>query len=717
MATDNLEVKVHIGAELREIKNALSDLRSALKKSGSSGAAAGRETERGFKAATRQIKLLRQNAKSVGRQIKTLAISVAAAFGARSVIQASDAYKLMEGRIKLVTKGEKERTAVEKALFKVAQRTRSDMVATVELYGRMARAGSELGVSQKDLLGVTETINKAIQVSGATAQEAANGVVQFAQGLAAGALQGQDLKSVSEQMPRLLEAIIKGVNEVNPGLNLTRKNFRKVAAEGKLTTELIIDALKTQAGVVNKEFSQLPRTVGQAMTQLRNQFQRSLAKGNLQPLVDSIDRLRTAVSDPKFIEALTLTITSIMNFLKFIVDNAGIINKASLAILGIFVGAVFGGIKGALFGGLTGGAIALLKTLFEVLTKSGDSAAKKAKAVSEAMSGLGEVHISPGAGVSLDDLKKKAKELTDKLAAAKKILSDYQQELSNGVAIGAKTAAQAQTELAAKSKELAATIGEGAAAKLRAFADQIQRLGDPGAAQGLRTAASEIERMTAAGRTSALAGLKQGLQDYVSGIGSLAKQIRDVVSGAFKGMEDALVGFVKTGKLQVRSLVDAILSDFARIAIRQSITKPLTQALLSAPFFGSANGNAFNRGQVLAFANGGAFTNGIVNSSTTFPLGVMGEAGPEAIMPLKRTKSGNLGVVASGSGAQVEVNVIESPGQGGQVNQRNNGERKIVDVLVERVKTDLLRDVQSDGQFAQGLEGRYGLNRTPGATR
>jgi len=61
----------------------------------------------------------------------------------------------------------------------------------------------------------------------------------------------------------------------------------------------------------------------------------------------------------------------------------------------------------------------------------------------------------------------------------------------------------------------------------------------------------------------------------------------------------------------------------------------------------NANGNAYAGGQIQAFASGGSFTNSVVSTPTYFNMGLMGEAGPEAIMPLTRTSDGKLGVRAS----------------------------------------------------------------------
>lgn len=186
------------------------------------------------------------------------------------------------------------------------------------------------------------------------------------------------------------------------------------------------------------------------------------------------------------------------------------------------------------------------------------------------------------------------------------------------------------------------------------------------------------------------------MQGYLGQIADHASSVKNMVSGAFKGMEDALVTFTRTGKLNFASMANTIINDMIRIQIQQSIMKPLASAVGNSGGIGSfigglfnANGNVFggaqagSTGSVQAFASGGAFTGSIVNSPTPFKfasgggfnLGVMGEAGPEAVVPLTRSADGNLGVRMVGgekSGNAVTVNVVVNT-QAGSVDSKAQG--------------------------------------------
>lgn len=151
-------------------------------------------------------------------------------------------------------------------------------------------------------------------------------------------------------------------------------------------------------------------------------------------------------------------------------------------------------------------------------------------------------------------------------------------------------------------------------------------------------------------------GASGGIAEYVDSIQSANDAIKDMTVKSFKGMEDALVKFATTGKLNFKSLTDSIVADMVRMVIQQNITRPLAVAgsALLASFWPSAKGNIFSGAGISAYSNS------VVSKPTVFPfaagVGLMGEAGPEAIMPLTRTAGGKLGVSAE-SGAPTTVNI------------------------------------------------------------
>tara|TARA_R100000655_G_scaffold7848_5_gene20898 strand:- start:5531 stop:7273 length:1743 start_codon:yes stop_codon:yes gene_type:complete len=179
--------------------------------------------------------------------------------------------------------------------------------------------------------------------------------------------------------------------------------------------------------------------------------------------------------------------------------------------------------------------------------------------------------------------------------------------------------------------------------------------------------------------------MRDKLKTFGDGIKSLKESMADVVIKGIKGMEDALVKFVETGKLNFKDLTRSIISDMARMAIQQSITKPLTNFI--GGLFGNADGNAFVDGKVQKYAYGG-----VVNKPTLFPMangmGLMGEAGAEAILPLSRGSNGKLGVQASGNtGTVINVSVdASSTDVSGNANEGN----QLGQAIANAVQNELL---------------------------
>lgn len=173
-------------------------------------------------------------------------------------------------------------------------------------------------------------------------------------------------------------------------------------------------------------------------------------------------------------------------------------------------------------------------------------------------------------------------------------------------------------------------------------------------------------------------GATRALQSYADEAGNAAQNVEDVMTMAFQGIEDVVVEFVKTGKLEFADLVTSINAEIARLAFRgmASGAYEWMGGLLSAgmsAFSGgsSAAGSAGIAGTLSSIfsrnAKGGvydspslsAYSGGVYNSPQLFAFakgsGVFGEAGPEAIMPLKRGPDGSLGVQAGGGDAETKA--------------------------------------------------------------
>lgn len=253
MAGPRLEIE--FGADLKEIKSALNALGKDLQGFRKTAEGAGQRMGAGLDAAKRAA--------------YQLGAVLGAAFSARNLAAMSDEAGELNARLKLATKSTEEFNRAQAGTFRIAQATRTSWKATAELYARIERSTRDIGLNQATILQLTETINKAAQLSGG-GQAAEAALFQLSQGLAAGQLRGEELNSVLEQTPRLAEAIASGMGK---GVG----ELRKLAMEGKLTAEEVLRALVNQSDEVAREFAELPPTISGGFTQIRNAFLQYIA--------------------------------------------------------------------------------------------------------------------------------------------------------------------------------------------------------------------------------------------------------------------------------------------------------------------------------------------------------------------------------------------------------------------------------------------------------
>jgi len=209
----------------------------------------------------------------------------------------TDEYTLMAARLRLATEGQEEFNVAQQELARLADVSNSPLTSLITLYTRISRPLKEAGGSQQDILNVVEAVTLSFRVSGATAQEAENGVIQFAQALGAGALRGEEFNSVAEQAPRLMQALADS-------LGVPTSALRDMAKEGELTASVIVGALGGQLETLRDEFSQLPDTVGASVTDLGNKWQQAIGNADMQPLINAIDEFSETLTDPRNVQAI-----------------------------------------------------------------------------------------------------------------------------------------------------------------------------------------------------------------------------------------------------------------------------------------------------------------------------------------------------------------------------------------------------------------------------
>lgn len=179
--------------------------------------------------------------------------------------ETADAMMSMSSRIKLVTKDDAERLQVESRLYAMSMKNRTSLEDLGDLYYKTASSAKQFGASQEDVLKLTDIVSKSLVVGGADTAQQKSTILQLSQALSSGVLQGDELRSLRENAPRLMQEIAKNMGTTMAGL-------KEMGANGELTTQRLMQAILASGGAIEGEFARMTPTIGQALTVLGNKW-------------------------------------------------------------------------------------------------------------------------------------------------------------------------------------------------------------------------------------------------------------------------------------------------------------------------------------------------------------------------------------------------------------------------------------------------------------
>lgn len=252
----------------------------------------------------------------------------------------SDSWKDVTNQLANANSANERIAVIQQRVFDIAQRTRTSLESTATLYARMERSLNQYGVTGTQVAQVTETINKAMIVSGATVQESTAAIIQFSQGLQSGVLRGDEFRSVMEQAPRLGKMIADG-------LGVGTKGLRQMANQGMLTADVVINAISKAAGTIDEEFGRTMPTFAQQWQIADNKIKQfvgtsqqvqsvvNLAGAGVKYLSDNLETLATVVTGVVAIlggRMLTALYTQMAAYVKL---NASIASSSAIHIRSI----------------------------------------------------------------------------------------------------------------------------------------------------------------------------------------------------------------------------------------------------------------------------------------------------------------------------------------------------------------------------------------------
>lgn len=264
--------------------------------------------------------------------IKKIAVAAGGIVGINKVLNISDELASTKARLNLLVDDGGSVEALEQKIMASAQRSRSAYFDTASAVAKLGlNAGNAFGGNMDQVIAFMEQVNKQFVIGGATAQEQSNAMIQLTQAMAAGALRGEELNSILDGAPGIARAIEKY-------MGIAEGSIKTVAQEGKVTAEVVKNAMFAMADETNAKFDSMPKTWAQIWVDIKNQ-----ALSMFAPILTKINQIGNSTKFQKVTTGLINGLAAVANvassaldiliaIASVFVDNWGIIQPLVLGI-------------------------------------------------------------------------------------------------------------------------------------------------------------------------------------------------------------------------------------------------------------------------------------------------------------------------------------------------------------------------------------------------
>ena len=220
--------------------------------------------------------------------MKTALAGIGIGAGLAEIIKMADEYAKFTAQLRLASTSAADYAASYDAVKRIAKGSQQDLASTGVLYARIANGTRELGTTQKQVADITETVNLALRVSGATATESASAQLQLSQAFASGTLRGEEFNAVNEAAPRLMDALAAG-------MGVGKGALKGLATEGVITSSIMATVLPKALESLREESKKI-QTISGAFTNLKSEMleffgMQAQANGTVAMVTGAIDLL------------------------------------------------------------------------------------------------------------------------------------------------------------------------------------------------------------------------------------------------------------------------------------------------------------------------------------------------------------------------------------------------------------------------------------------
>lgn len=192
---------------------------------------------------------------------------------AQKFIEVADAVTLMDARLKLAVGGGKDFAKAQQDIYNISQEAGVGLEETASLYTKLYEPVKRLGGGIKENTAIVQAFSASLKVGGASTQEAAAATMQFAQAMGSGKLQGDEFRSIAEASPRFMKALADG-------MGVPIEQLKKLGSEGKLTADVVGNALMKSLGQLKSEMGSIPDTFGAAAQRFKNDVTKAIGELN-----------------------------------------------------------------------------------------------------------------------------------------------------------------------------------------------------------------------------------------------------------------------------------------------------------------------------------------------------------------------------------------------------------------------------------------------------
>jgi tape measure domain-containing protein len=270
----------------------------------------------------------------------------------REVANLSDEWNNLKSQLLLTGTATDQVGVVMKSLYGIAQQTGQSFQGLGEMYGRVQRSTREMGLSQTQLLALTKNLSIAVAASGVSAGTAQMGMYQLAQAFSIGKLAGQDMRSVVEELPGVLDLVNKYCEKLGISFQ-TLKNSTGISAT------FIAAALVNMGDEVEKISAKIPDSFDKAFTRAKNNLfllvGQMTDQGMFKPAVEAMNQLAQVFESSAFQQGVANVTTDIVRLVSFMSANIGSVERFTAAVAGAWLGAKVGGAGGAALGSVVPG--------------------------------------------------------------------------------------------------------------------------------------------------------------------------------------------------------------------------------------------------------------------------------------------------------------------------------------------------------------------------